>query len=239
MHHNFLFDLDQTLLDFHASEYIGLRTVVNDNGYEFNDELYGVFKKRNKELWLDLEKGIISREELFKMRFGYLFDLCGADTGKLDLLKINDDFIRAMAQNGVVMKGAMEMLAKLKENIPDARIYIVSNGVAFNANGRINSTGMDRFLDDVFVSETIGAIKPYTEFFDHVIGKIGEPESSCIVIGDSLTSDMLGAQNAGIDSCWFMPEGDIDAAVKKYNIRYTASDFEELYDVLKNWASTV
>ena len=66
MHHIFLFDLDMTLLDFHASEYIGLKTVVEAEGFEFDDELYGYFKARNKELWLELEKGTVSRRNFLK-----------------------------------------------------------------------------------------------------------------------------------------------------------------------------
>ena len=81
-HHVFLFDLDQTLLDFHASEYKGLKIVVEAEGYEFNDDLYGYFKARNKELWLELEKGTISRTDLFKTRFRLLFEKCGADTAE-------------------------------------------------------------------------------------------------------------------------------------------------------------
>ena len=87
MHHIFLFDLDMTLLDFHASEYIGLKTVVEAEGYEFNDELYGYFKAKNKELWLELEKGTVSRTELFETRFRLLYERCGADTSKIDLFQ--------------------------------------------------------------------------------------------------------------------------------------------------------
>lgn len=67
-----------------------------------------------------------------------------------------------------------------------------------------------------------------------VLEKIGEPRENCIVIGDSLTSDMLGAKNAGMRSVWFMPSGDIESAMKEYDIDYCASSFDELYEILKN-----
>lgn len=82
----------------------------------------------------------------------------------------------------------------------------------------------------------MGVSKPSEEYFNICLDSIGEPKESCIVIGDSLTSDMLGAKNAGLCSVWFMPEGDIEAAVKEYDIDYCAASYEELYGILKRWS---
>ena len=238
MHHNFLFDLDQTLLDFHASEYKALGIVLKATGLSFSDEIYRAFKAYNQSLWLELEKGNISRTELFSKRFMDVFSRCEGDASGLSPLKVNDDFIRTMSVNGVLMDGALEFVRKLRENIPDARIYIASNGATINAKGRIASTGLDRYIDGLFISEEMGVTKPDAAFFDTCLEKIGEPKSSCIMIGDSLSSDMLGAKNASLDSVWFMPSGDIGKALKEYRIDYCAASFDELYGVLKNWADT-
>ena len=237
MHHNFLCDLDQTLLDFHASEQKALGIVLKSNGFSFSDEIYQAFKAYNKALWLELEKGTISRTELFAKRFQYVITQCGGDASAFDLLKINDDFIRTMSVNGVLIDGALEFTEKVKENIPGARIYIASNGVTVNAKGRIASTGLDRYIDGIFISEEMGVTKPDAAFFDKCLERIGEPGSSCLMIGDSLTSDMLGAKNASLDSVWFMPSGNIEEAVKAYDINYCASSFDELYEILKKWSS--
>ncbi len=236
MHNNFLFDLDMTLLDFHATERIALELVVKDNGCTFSDDLYTFFKARNKELWLKLENGEITRQELFVTRFKLLFETLGKDTFKMDLLKINGSFITYMAHNGVLMDGALEFLRKLK-TIEDSRICIISNGATVNAEGRMRSTGLDTLVDEVFISETIGATKPSTDFFDIVLETIGEPRENCIVIGDSLTSDMLGAKNARIASCWFMPQGDIGSAMREYDINYKAENYDVLFEVLKKWSA--
>ena len=167
-----------------------------------------------------------------------VFSRCEGDASGLSPLKVNDDFIRTMSVNGVLMDGALEFVRKLRENIPDARIYIASNGATINAKGRIASTGLDRYIDGLFISEEMGVTKPDAAFFDICLEKIGEPKSSCIMIGDSLSSDMLGAKNASLDSVWFMPSGDIDKAMKEYRIDYCAASFDELYGVLKNWADT-
>jgi len=236
MRNIFLFDLDQTLLDFHASEHKALEIVLTSNGLPFSEEIYRQFMARNKSLWLELEKGTISRSELFAARFNYVFEKCGGEHLGLDPLKVNSDFILTMAENGVLMDGAAEFLARVKSTIRDSRIYIVTNGATVNAEGRIRSTGLDRYIDGLFVSEAMGVAKPSAEYFDMCLKSIGEDKDSCIMIGDSLTSDMLGAKNSSLRSVWFMPEGNIAEAVSAYNIDYLASSFEELYEVLRKWA---
>lgn len=236
MHHNFLFDLDQTLLDFHASEHKALGIVLKSNGLSFSDEIYQAFKKYNKSLWMELEKGYITRQELFIKRFQYIFSLCEGDSTVLDPLKINGDFIRTMSVNGVLMDGALEFVRRLKRSIPDARIYIASNGATINAKGRMASTGLDKYIDYLFISEEMGVTKPDAAFFDICLDRIAEPKSSCIMIGDSLSSDMLGAKNASLDSVWFMPSGDVGKSMEEYDINYMASSYDELYTVLRKWA---
>ena len=233
MHHNFLFDLDQTLLDFHASERKALEIVVTENKMKFTEDTYAHFKALNRSLWLELEKGTINRKELFTIRFTDLINYCGGNPEKIDPLKINDDFIYTMSINGVLMDGALEFVQKVKNEIPDSRIYIVSNGATINAKGRMKSTGLDRYVEKLYISESMGVTKPDKEFFDVVLGEIGEPLESYIVIGDSLTSDMQGARNAGLRSVWFRPEGDISSAMSAYSIDYCAADFDELFKVLK------
>ena len=235
MHCDLLFDLDQTLLDFHASERLALKAVTEAAGLTFTEERYAFFKKTNKALWLEFEKGLITKSGLFEERFRRLFEECGCSTDGMDLLGINSDFIDCMSRNGVLMEGVPEFLDRLGAGLPEARIYIVTNGVERNAMGRINSTGLSEHLAGVFVSETMGTAKPAREYFEQVIQAIGDPGECCIVIGDSLTSDMLGAQNAGLTSCWFMPQGNISEEVTKYGIDYTASSFDELYGVLKEF----
>lgn len=237
MHHNFLFDLDQTLLDFHASERKALEIVVTRSGLKYTEECYAHFKAYNKVLWLELEKGTISRTELFIKRFTDLFEFCEGDHSRLDPLTVNSEFIYTMSQNGVIMNGALEFIEKLTDTVKDARCYIVSNGATINAEGRIRSTGLDKYLEKVYVSEWMGVTKPAREFFDMVLEGVAEPKESCIVIGDSLSSDMRGAQNADLTSVWFMPEGDIEQARIEYCIDYTASSFDELYNVLLKWVS--
>ena len=239
MHRNLLFDLDQTLLDFHASERFALKAVMDKNGLSFSEDNYSLFKKTNKGLWLEFEKGGISKTELFERRFKALFEACGCGTRGVDLLSVNDDFIDCMSHNGFIMEGVKDFLERVISEISDVRVYVITNGVKRNALGRIGSTGLDRYISKVFVSEELGTSKPSCEYFDIVKKNIGEPDESFIVIGDSLTSDMLGAKNSGLTSCWFMPEGNVEESVKEYDIDHTASSFDELFEILTKWSAAL
>ncbi|MCR4778498.1 MAG: hypothetical protein K5858_06600, partial [Lachnospiraceae bacterium] len=139
---NFLFDLDQTLLDFHATEHKALEIVCRNHGLEYSDALYDEFKKYNKSLWLLLEKGEITRTELFTKRFAFVMAKGNGKDLNIDPLALNDEFINTMAKNGILMDGAMDFVKRLKEELEDVRIYIVTNGVTVNAMGRIKSTGL-------------------------------------------------------------------------------------------------
>ena len=236
MTRNFLFDLDQTLMDFHASERKALGLVLEENGLSYSDEIYSAFKECNKRLWLELEKQTITRTELFTTRFNYIFEKCGASPAGLDPLKVNADFIKTMSVNGVLLDGALDFVQKLRREMVGSKIYIVSNGATINAKGRIASSGLGEFLDGVFVSEEMGVAKPAKEFFDIVLDSIKAPKESCIVIGDSLSSDMLGAKNYSLASVWFTPQGDVQSAMREYDIDYCANTYDELFDALKKWA---
>ena len=239
-HNIFLFDLDQTLLNFHASEYIGLKIVLEESGLSFTDEIYEAFRAYNQELWHELERGSITRTELFLKRFRYIFSLCEGDSSGLDPLEVNDRFIRTMSVNGVLMDGALEFVKRLKEEIPDSKIYIASNGATINAKGRIKSTGLEQYLDGLFISEDMGITKPDPAFFEYIVRMIGADKENCIMVGDSLSSDMLGAKNASLTSVWFTPSGNrterLSEIMQEYRIDHVAETYGELLEVLKAWS---
>ena len=119
----------------------------------------------------------------------------------------------------MLMDGALEFVAKIKENIPDARIYIASNGATVNAKGRIASTGLDRYIDGLFISEDMGVTKPDPAFFEICLDRIGEPGSSCIMIGDSLCLRICSARKT---RPW-IPYGSCRPEKSKKRWRHTIS----------------
>lgn len=75
-------------------------------------------------------------------------------------------------------------------------------------------------------------------YFDYAFSRIpGFEKERALLIGDSLTSDMLGAQNAGIDSMWYCPQAlryypEWEEEAKKLSITYQVGSFEEMRRVL-------
>jgi 2-haloacid dehalogenase len=110
-----------------------------------------------------------------------------------------------LGEGAYLMEGAVEILDYLKERYP---LYVVTNGVGATQRKRLKASGLDKYFRDIFISEEAGSQKPQKEFFEYCFAHIKEagPEEM-MVIGDSLTSDIQGGVNAGIDTCWFNPQG--------------------------------
>ena len=86
--------------------------------------------------------------------------------------------------------------------------HIVTNGVFITQQIKMRNSGFDRLIDKVFISDVIGYEKPRKEFFDVVFAELSEiRREKALLVGDSLTSDMRGANNAGVDACWYNPKG--------------------------------
>lgn len=104
-----------------------------------------------------------------------------------------------------LIEGAQEVLDWL---FPRYDLYVVTNGVEATQRNRLKLSGLDRFMKDIFVSEAVGYQKPQTEFFDYCFQRIPDfQREKTMIIGDSLTSDIQGGNNAGIAACWFNPAG--------------------------------
>jgi 2-haloacid dehalogenase len=109
----------------------------------------------------------------------------------------------------------------------NAKMYIVTNGVEFIQRGRYARCGIDKYFEEVFISDVIGVEKPAREYFDHVAAHIdGFEKSKALVIGDSLTSDIKGGINYGIDTCWYEPTGK--SAPADMPLTFVARSFDEV-----------
>lgn len=199
---NVLFDLDDTLFDFHNAEKIALTKTLVHFGIDPAEETLALYSAINAAHWKRLELGEISREEVKVGRYRELFKTIGVDC---DPVKATAYYESMLAIGHYFMPGAPELLDELYGKY---RLYIVSNGTAKVQEGRIKSSGIAKYMDGIFVSQVIGANKPDKEFFDICFSEI--PNFSLdetVIIGDSLSSDIKGGINAGITTVWFNPKG--------------------------------
>ena len=218
-----LFDADGTLLDFHKSETEAVSDAMIENGIEPTAENIKLYSDINSGLWKKLERGEIEKKVLLYHRFELLLDALGVNG---DAKKMAKNYMDVLSTKGYVIDGAEDMLAFLHGRV---KMYIVTNGVEFIQRGRYARCGIDRYFDGVFISDCIGCEKPSVEYFEHVAANIdGFDKKRTVIVGDSLTSDMQGGINYGIDTCWYNPE----KSLAKYQSKYEISSLLELKTIL-------
>ena len=197
-------DLDQTLLNFDLSMDYAIRKVFEQFGLEITDEIVARYDVINRSYWNRLELGEITKEEVKTGRFRTLFEELGIQNILPE--EMAPAYQKELGNVFFYMDGAKELVSLLREK--GYRQYVVTNGVKATQANKMKLSGLDQIMDGVFVSEQIGYPKPMKEFFDGCFAALPEVKrEECILVGDSLTSDMRGACNAGITACWFNPEG--------------------------------
>ncbi len=218
-----LFDLDDTLMDFGKAEENAINKLFMKYKIPVTDENKRLYVEMNKAKWKALENGEITRKELLMTRFSDFFSMLGI---KADGIQANEDFIGFLAEGSFIIDGALDVCRELSKNYT---MFIITNGAEKAQKGRLTDSPLMKYFDGVFVSERIGYDKPRREYFDYVFKSINETDKSKIlVIGDSLNSDIAGAVNYGLDSCW------INKGVSQNgSSTYQIGDLKELLDILQ------
>ena len=223
-----LWDLDQTLLNFDLSMDYAIRAVFGQFGLEINDGIVARYDVINRGYWNRLEQGEITKEELIVGRFRTLFDELGID--RVTPEDVQEVYQKELGSVFFYMDGAKELVTQLRAE--GYRQYVVTNGVNATQANKMKLSGLNQIMDGVFVSELMGYPKPRKEYFDACFALLPDVKrEECILVGDSLTSDMRGANNAGIAACWFNPEGkakDVDV-----HIDYEIHRLDELMPILR------
>lgn len=207
-------DIDNTLLDFHAAQDRGIRISLARYGRQADHAQLAVYDRINQKYWEMLERGEVTKEELEIGRFREFLTVIGAEgvaadgaDGDLDRAakKINDEYEETLAYEPVLMDGAAEICKTLKTM--GVRQFAVTNGAPFVQRNKITLSGLHHYFDALFISEELGCVKPNKEFFTKAVKGIPDYHAErTLIIGDSLTSDMRGGWNAGIDRCWYNPK---------------------------------
>lgn len=229
---NVLFDLDDTLFDFHKAEKIALTKTLVHFGIDPTEETLALYSTINAAHWKRLELGEISREEVKVGRYRELFKTIGVEC---DPVKATAYYESMLAIGHYFMPGAPELLEELYRKY---RLYIVSNGTAKVQEGRIGSSGIAKYMDGIFISQLLGANKPDKQFFDICFAEIPDFSlSETVIIGDSLSSDIKGGINAGIITVWFNPKGiENDNDIKP---DYTIKELSEVPGLLSQISAKI
>ena len=216
-----LFDADNTLLDFLRSEREALTDMLIEMGVTPDEQMIVTYSAINEAVWKRLERGEITKSELRVTRF---VEFCRQFGLSIDVTKMADVYLRALSTKRFLMDGALEVCRTLAAH---CRLYVITNGIAAVQHGRFDSSPLAPLFCDTFISDELGCEKPAKAYFDKVAARIPAFDpATTLVVGDSLTSDMAGGINAGLDTCWFNPKGK--ALPADLPVTYTVARLEDV-----------
>ena len=194
-------DLDDTILDFRRAERRAISETLRRFGIDPTPAVVDRYHELNRQQWELLEEGKLTRPQVLTRRFDLLFSELGVDRSSQEAQAAYE---AQLSQGHFFMPGARELLETLA---PRYDLYLATNGTPVVQAGRIQSAGIAPYFKNIFISEKLGANKPSPAFFRACFAAIPDFDpAAALVVGDSLTSDIRGARNVGLRSCWYNPE---------------------------------
>lgn len=222
----FLFlDLDDTILDFQKAERLALAKTLESFGLPPTDTVLARYHEINREHWERLERKELTRQQVLVGRFAALFAEMGLSAQAEQVARAYEE---NLSQGHYFLPGAEEALQSLSKKY---KLYLASNGTARVQAGRLKSAGIIPYFQEIFVSEEMGYNKPDPAYFDACFARIpGFRKDRAMMVGDSLTSDILGGIQAGIATCWVNPHQKTGSIRPDYEIE----SIVQLEALLKN-----
>ena len=202
-HRLFLFDLDDTLLDFKASEQLSFERTMRELGLDaLPDGLFAGYQAINLALWKAFELGSVSKDFLKVERFRRTFAAHGLE---LDPDSASLRYLESLADNVVLIDGALQLCETLAGI---GEVGIITNGVEQIQHRRIAASNLRTHVSFIATSEACGHAKPDSRFFGYTVNMARAfSHAETVIVGDRLDADILGANRFGIESCWFNPGG--------------------------------
>lgn len=218
-----LWDVDGTLLDFDAAERAALRALFSEFGLgTCSDAMLARYSEINVGFWQRLERNELTKAQVLTGRFERFFGECGLDAGIAEAF--NDRYQVALGDTIVYRDDSLNLVKSLRGRV---RQYVVSNGTVVAQTKKLERSKLGALMDGVFLSEELGVEKPNPAFFEKVFAAIRPDDlARVMIVGDSLTSDIRGGMNAGIQTCWYNPDGK--PVPEGYRVDHVIADLHEL-----------
>lgn len=224
------FDLDHTLWDFEANAKETLKELykihdLGSRGVNDFDLFHKNYLAHNEKLWKRYRDGLIRQEELrFKRMWLSLQDFQIADEELAKTMSIQ--FLDLLPANNILFPHAKEVLLYLKDK--QYQLHLITNGFETTQHRKLANSGLKEYFIEIITSEGSNSLKPNKEIFEFAIGKCCANKEECIMIGDSIEVDIIGAMNAGIDQVYVNHLG-IDPSVKPTYIVRTLKELEDVF----------
>jgi YjjG family noncanonical pyrimidine nucleotidase len=198
-------DADDTLFDFEAASAYALEKACTRRGLGFDQEVFELYTEINLAAWADYEKGQISRDALRLERFRIFFERLGLSAGAEYLEGFSRDYLSFMGEAVFPLPGAEELCAWLSERYT---LGVITNGFADVQRSRFGASPLGKYISSITVSDEAGYNKPNPRIFEYAAERLGlTSKNGMLMVGDSLSSDIQGGINFGIDTCWLNRQG--------------------------------
>ncbi|WP_432403443.1 YjjG family noncanonical pyrimidine nucleotidase [Wukongibacter sp. M2B1] len=222
-----IFDADETLFDFKKSEKDAFRNTMLEFDIEYDENHhFKIYKEINTAIWKELEDGLITQKKLKLERFKRLSDRLDSGFDEAEFAKA---YMKHLSYISLLYDDSIELVEGLHK---DYRLTIITNGLKVVQDNRIRKSIIAKYFEDIVVSEEVQVSKPDPKIFELALENIKHTDKSkVLIVGDSLTSDIQGGINFGIDTCWFNP----NRIENKTEIKptYEISKLMELKDILE------
>jgi 2-haloacid dehalogenase len=219
------FDADGTLFDYERAETTAFQNAIRAAGIAYEDAYLGIYRRINAGLWQALERGEITPAVLPVRRFGLLQEALQLSFSPEWM---SAAYLEQLALQTDLIDGALDVLHTLRSV---SRIAILTNGLKAVQRSRLARCALCDYISDLIISEEIGAAKPDTAYFAAAFERLGNPpKGDVLLIGDSLSSDMRGGVDFGLDTCWFNPGGATRPA--DMAITYEIARLRELLEIV-------
>ena len=223
-----LWDIDGTLLNFEEAEKHAIQACFAQFGLgDCTDHMLADYSAINRVYWQKLERGEMSKPDILIGRFATFFEKYGLDISCAPAF--NAQYQISLGDTVCFNPNGLEVVTALQGKVKQ---YAVTNGTKVAQQRKLERSGLNQLLDGVFISEDLGIEKPGIGFFHRVWEQIGQFDpTEVMIVGDSLTSDIQGGNNAGILCCWFNPEGKENAT--KLRIDYEIKDLTQILSICR------
>jgi 2-haloacid dehalogenase len=197
------FDADDTLFDYPSAEHSALLACLDEFHLTLEPGSFiAVYRRHNHDVWREFERGETDQATLRVERFHRL--AAELQLPDLPLKKVSAFYLETLSGQSQLLPGALDLVRKLAKKFP---LALVTNGIAAVQNRRFAASPITRHFQAVIISEEVGIAKPDPRIFAPALQTLGVAAADVLYVGDSVTSDMAAARNAGMDFCWINPGG--------------------------------
>lgn len=199
MYRAIFIDIDDTLLD-----YIPCCREAFEFALPEHPEYFDLFFEISGRLFSEAKHGLHTIAEVMELYPKEFIAAIGYPPEAVDPFK--HAFRAAWGKTHTLVPGAKEMLENLQAK--GYRLFAASNSFGHLQRNRLECAGILPYFEDTYISMDIGYDKPDIRFYQEALRRCGLQPHEVLMIGDSMTTDVIGAQKAGMDALFFDRQKD-------------------------------